>query len=55
MNTGMLSDPRWDFQQLWDQINGKRGFPWKANPWVWVFTFEIAERPDLWPDRKIDQ
>jgi hypothetical protein len=55
MNTGMLSDPRWDFQHLWDEINGKRGFPWKANPWVWVFTFEITERPDLWPDRKIDQ
>ena len=55
MGTGLLSDPRWEFQHIWDQINGKRGFPWEANPWVWVFTFEIIERPNLWPGRKIDQ
>ena len=55
MNTGMLSDPRWDFRHLWDEINAKRGFPWEANPWVWVFTFEIIERPNLWPNRKIEQ
>jgi hypothetical protein len=52
MNTGVLEDPRWDFQHLWDEINAKRGFPWKDNPWVWVFTFELTERPDIWPKRK---
>ncbi len=23
----------------WDAINGKRGFPWASNPWVWVVAF----------------
>ncbi len=23
----------------WDKINGKRGFPWASNPWVWVVAF----------------
>jgi hypothetical protein len=52
MNTGLLEDPRWGFEHLWDEINGKRGFPWKDNPWVWVFTFERAKQPNLWPKRK---
>jgi hypothetical protein len=24
------------FQDLWNSINTKRGFPWASNPWVWV-------------------
>jgi len=28
------------FQNLWDSINLKRGFPWKSNPWVWAITFK---------------
>lgn len=27
------------FRQLWDQINGPRGYGWDANPWVWVIGF----------------
>jgi hypothetical protein len=27
------------FHELWDSINGKRGFGWTANPWVWVIEF----------------
>lgn len=27
----------------WDGINGKRGFGWTANPWVWVVEFEKVE------------
>jgi hypothetical protein len=29
---------------LWDSLNAKRGFSWDSNPWVWVYTFEKAER-----------
>lgn len=27
------------FQVLWDEINGKRGYGWNRDPWVWVITF----------------
>ena len=29
------------FIDLWDSINGKRGYGWDANPWVWVLEFEV--------------
>ena len=38
MKGGWLT-ARFDFEMLWDSINEKRGFGWKANPWVWVITF----------------
>ena len=28
------------FHQLWDSINGKRGYGWDKNPWVWVVEFK---------------
>jgi len=28
------------FARLWDKINESRGFPWSANPYVWVITFK---------------
>lgn len=28
------------FEELWDEINAGRGYPWIDNPWVWVLTFE---------------
>jgi hypothetical protein len=27
------------YRDLWDKINGKRGFGWDENPWVWAITF----------------
>jgi hypothetical protein len=27
------------FQQIWQAVNGKRGYGWDANPWVWVIEF----------------
>jgi hypothetical protein len=30
---------RGGFANLWDEINGKRGFGWAVNPWVWVVEF----------------
>lgn len=30
------------FGVLWDSIHGKT-HPWEANPWVWVYTFELLE------------
>lgn len=29
-----------DYHLLWDRINAKRGYPWSANPWVWVVEFK---------------
>ena len=28
-----------EFRKLWDSINGKKGFGWDANPFVWVIEF----------------
>lgn len=28
-----------NFRDLWDGINGRRGFGWHANPWVWCIAF----------------
>lgn len=28
------------FQRTWDDLNAKRGYPWKSNPWVWVVEFK---------------
>lgn len=28
------------FEQIWDSINTKRGYPWESNPWVWALTFK---------------
>jgi len=38
---------RWGFKALWDELNAKRGFGWKTNPWTWVVRFSIhdGERP----------
>lgn len=41
----------WQFERLWDTINGKRA-PWTSNPWVWVLEFkrlpvESPTRPAL--------
>jgi len=34
-------DPRDQFQNLWDSINGKRpGCAWKDNPWIWAVSFK---------------
>lgn len=33
------------FHALWDSINAKRGYPYDANPWVWVIEFERTEAP----------
>lgn len=32
--------PQQAYQQTWDALNAKRGFPWSSNPWVWCITFE---------------
>jgi hypothetical protein len=31
-----------EYQQLWDEINAKRGYPWALNPWVWVLEFRVV-------------
>jgi hypothetical protein len=35
-----LRAPRFQFQDLWDSLNAKRGYGWKENPWVWAITFK---------------
>lgn len=41
--SGYEFDMRIRFAELWDSINAKRGFGWKANPWVWVIEFEVKQ------------
>jgi hypothetical protein len=36
------------FMWLWNMLNTKRGYPWCADPWVWVYTFERCEKPEGW-------
>lgn len=37
-NIHPIARPTSVFQELWDQINGKRA-PWESNPWVWRVEF----------------
>lgn len=34
---------RYWFRQLWDSINAERGYPFVANPYVWVVEFRRVE------------
>lgn len=36
---GVLNPFVANYSMLWDEINGKRGFGWDVNPWVWVIEF----------------
>lgn len=31
------------FAERWDSINGKRGYGWETNPWVWAVAFEVQK------------
>ena len=33
-----------NFEDLWDSINFKRGYPLESNPWVWVVDFKRIEK-----------
>ena len=33
------------FKELWQSINAKK-HPWKSNPWVWVYDFEVIDKPE---------
>ena len=35
-----------DFIATWENLNAKRGFGWKTNPWVWVISFEKTGKPE---------
>lgn len=35
--------PQEHFAHVWDEINGKKGFAWAANPFVWVIEFRRVE------------
>lgn len=37
------ANPIASFQTLWNSINGKSGFGWDVNPWVWVIDFKTLE------------
>ena len=33
------------FKQMWDNINGKRGYYWSVNPYVYVIGFNRIPKP----------
>ena len=34
------------FQELWQNLNAKRGYGWEINPWVWVYEFEKISKEE---------
>jgi len=38
-----MSKVIFDFAKGWNSVNEKRGYPWAANPWVWVLEVRIVE------------
>lgn len=40
---GLLNPYVANISVLWDEINGKRGYGWDVNPWVWVIEFKVSE------------
>jgi len=45
MRGAACAKPERAFALLWDSINGKRGFPWENNDWVWVYEFMRLSKP----------
>ncbi len=45
-NMGYQWSAKDNFREIWDRLNARRGFPWDANPWVWVVEFERTEGDD---------
>lgn len=41
--TGHHCDAVAAFQNGWDELNSKRGFGWRINPWVWVIEFKRVQ------------
>jgi len=44
---GMHHWPEVQFGSLWDRLNAKRGYPWVANPWVWVIEFKKLDEQEV--------
>lgn len=40
-----VEDVRGRFRIKWDALNGKGGFGWDANPWVWVIRYSLTKGP----------
>ena len=38
-----MSKVIFDFAKVWNSVNEKRGYPWAADPWVWVLELKIVE------------
>ncbi len=43
MNTGWLEPPTEQFRDLWNEANGRRGYGWSRNPWVWVIRYQKVD------------
>jgi len=42
-NGKLVARAREEFQDVWNKINGKRGYGWMTNPLVFVYQFEVME------------
>lgn len=45
-NSGYATNPVYDFQELFESINGADS--WRLNDWVWVISFTKTEKPEGW-------
>ena len=48
---GIASGSVAEFRKLWDSLrkpDDLKKYGWKANPWVWVISFERCEKPEAW-------
>lgn len=37
-------DPRARYRAMWNYLNGRRGYPWESNPWVWRLSFDVIPK-----------
>jgi hypothetical protein len=43
----LCSTRREAFGQLWNSLYAAKGYGWDVNPWVWKYTFERTEKPNV--------
>lgn len=53
LGSGGTWKPRYLFAEFWESLRKPadlKQYGWKANPWVWVISFERCEKPEAFPN-----